>query len=67
MTAISSHRLDPSIQTFLNQSFVFALKALPVKPYEAAVNRVSQDLVERRFAPRLAQARVPAAAMQLIP
>ena len=43
-----------SIQSFLNQSFMFTFKALLVKSDEAAVNRVSENMVQSHFAPWLA-------------
>jgi len=44
-----------------------ALKPLIVKSYEAAIDRISKNLVKRSFAPRFARAGVPAPSVQLVP
>src|SRR5271156_96894 len=64
VAAIAPQRLDLRKQHFLDQSLLFALKALLVKSYLATVNGISQNMIERHFAPRLARTRIPTTAVQ---
>jgi hypothetical protein len=47
VAAIPPQRLDLRKQHFLDQSFLFALKALLIEAYLTAVNGISQNMIKR--------------------